>query len=164
MARVIGIILVVVMIGITTKIIGVINKPDLATETIKAKNALNEATAMMNAATKETGYSPDIEVRLFSTKNMFGAADGKRLYFDLYALIDDPVESETLEKIKQIWITEFGYTIDRVESITTILKKGERTASISNNASEFGGSGRTSFSVSTEYLLPDAARSVYESR
>jgi len=123
-----------------------------------AAEALEESRNMVESAVTDSGGISTVETRLASTKNQFGASDGKSLAIEVYAYVDEPVDEATLTRIKERWVKEFGYIRGPVDGDVTRFTKGDRTAVVGNNAASVGGPGRTWFRVTTEFFDPGAAR------
>ncbi len=137
---------------------------DKEADMTSAPEALEESLSMVERAIAESGGTADAEVTLVSTKNSLGAPDGKSLAIEVYALVNEPVDQAILAEIEEQWTQEFGFMRQADGEQVATFRKGERTATVGNNAGSVGGSGRTWFTVTTEFFDPDAARSAVASR
>lgn len=147
-----------IAIVICAALSGCASSSDQEADMTNATGALNESLAMVEGAVTASGGTAAVEVDLASSENRFGAPDGKLLAIEVSALIDEPVDPAALDRIKEQWVEEFGYTRGTDEAGFTRFTKGDRTAFAGNNAEFVGGTGRTWFAVTTEFFDPDAAR------
>jgi len=146
------------LIAVLAAMSGCASSSDREADMNNAAEALEESRNMVESAVTDSGGTSTVETKVASTKNQFGASDGKSLAIEVYAYVDEPVDEATLTRIKERWVEEFGYTRGPVEGDVTRFTKGDRTAVVGNNAASVGGPGRTWFRVTTEFFDPDAAR------